>query len=106
METKHTPGPWSVVPKPVGTYGKNWLEIQSNNRPVIHAGAFERTRDGETETHFGVVIKEADAKLIASAPQLLESLKYARRFLKPEDHDVKYVDEIIALATGSEVANG
>ena|ERR1051325_5103529 len=32
--------------------------------------------------------------------ELLEALKYARRFLKPGEHDTAYIDEIIAKATG------
>jgi hypothetical protein len=31
---------------------------------------------------------------------LLEALKYVRRFLNPEDHDVSYVDDVIDNAEG------
>jgi hypothetical protein len=33
--------------------------------------------------------------LADAAPDLLEALKYARRFLKSEDHDTDYVDSVI-----------
>lgn len=38
------------------------------------------------------------AKIMAAAPDLLEALKYARRFLRGIDHDVDYVDAAIAKA--------
>ena len=40
----------------------------------------------------------AYARLFAAAPDLLEALVYARRFLKAEDHDVAFVDAAIAAA--------
>jgi hypothetical protein len=50
-------------------------------------------KNGETE-------RIANARLIAAAPDLLYALKYARRFLRKEDHDTDYVDAAIAKATG------
>jgi hypothetical protein len=44
--------------------------------------------------------RKANARLIASAPELLKALKYARRFLRGIDHDVDYVDAVIAKAEG------
>lgn len=41
-----------------------------------------------------------DTNLIDAAPDLLEALKYARRFLRGLDHDVDYVDGVIAKAEG------
>ncbi|MBX5131642.1 hypothetical protein HJB80_02905 [Rhizobium lentis] len=43
---------------------------------------------------------EVSDSLLASAPDLLKALKYARRFLRGIDHDVDYVDSIIAKAEG------
>ena len=39
------------------------------------------------------------AQLMAKSPQLLEALKYLRRFVKPEDVDTDFVDNIIKEAT-------
>lgn len=39
---------------------------------------------------------ETADKLREANAELLEALKYARRFLKPEDHDTAHVDGIIA----------
>ena len=43
---------------------------------------------------------EASANLIAAAPDLLEALKYAKRFLKPDDVDMTYIDDAIKKAEG------
>ena len=37
---------------------------------------------------------------IAAAQDLYEALKYARRFLRAQDHDVAYVDAVLAKARG------
>lgn len=42
---------------------------------------------------------EADWRLIAAAPELLEALKYARRFLSAKEHDTDFVDAVIGKAT-------
>lgn len=44
---------------------------------------------------------ERVARLIAAAPDLLEALIYARRFLKAGDHDTEFVDGAIAKARGT-----
>jgi hypothetical protein len=43
---------------------------------------------------------EANARLIAAAPELLDALVYARRFMKPEDFDIEYIDNAIKKAKG------
>lgn len=45
---------------------------------------------------------EATARLMRASKDLLEALKYARRFLRPYDHDVTFVDAAIAKATGEQ----
>lgn len=105
-EHEHTPGPWQVAPTPTGTYGKHWVEIRHHNYRVVHAGSFDRTSHGETETHCGVVIKPEDARMIAAAPELLAALEKALPVLERECGDV-FLDSIrsaIAKATGKEPA--
>jgi hypothetical protein len=70
-----TPGPWDIKPTPIGSFGKAWKEIVSGSKPVIHAGSFDRTRNGETETECGVVISDADARAIAAVPQMFAALE-------------------------------
>ena len=49
------------------------------------------------------VVEKDDADLIVRAvenhEELLKALKYARRFLRKEDHDTDYIDAVIAKAT-------
>lgn len=42
------------------------------------------------------------ANRIGSAEDLYEALAYARRFLKKADHDIDYVDRVLAKARGGE----
>lgn len=48
----------------------------------------------------GIMLEgQAFAHLFAAAPDLLEALKYAKRFLKKEDVDMKFIDDAIKKAT-------
>ena len=87
----HTPGPWtdqSIDESQWGIYTVDHavcIGQASQVRPIIQdIKQVERT---------------ANARLMAAAPELLEALRYARRFLKKEDHDVDYIDAIITKAT-------
>lgn len=61
---KHTPGPWSVKPNS-GSYS-----IHSENQSLYGADPYLATVDGiQRSANF------ANARLIASAPELLEALK-------------------------------
>ncbi len=57
-----------------------------------------RSADGGWVAHINWRNRDKNAPLIVAAPELLEALKYARRFLRPEDHDTAYVDRAIARA--------
>lgn len=84
METKHTKGPWH-------TGGKDDRVIYAaDGYAVGNANVFHSKHEGD---------EEANARLMAAAPELLEALQYARRFLKPVNHDTAYVDCILAKAT-------
>lgn len=47
----------------------------------------------------GSIKTEAEAQLLAAAPDLLDALKYARRFLNARDHDTALVEAAIQKAT-------
>lgn len=86
--TNHTPGPWAV------SFGTD---------VYLHGERFEHNRhiaDCDMDMDLGKDEREANARLVAAAPELLEALKYVRRFLRETDHDVEYVDAAIAKAEG------
>lgn len=93
MKTKHTPGPWKVV----NFDGNVSSEIRAENgvmvgNPYGPAGRWAEVR----EEH------EANANLIAAAPDLLEACKEAYRII----HNDAYVNDLlkkaIAKAEGKE----
>ena len=68
MTTKHTPGPWEVRPSSREGNGSQWRDI------VSLGGAFTPAYVGEA--------LEADARLIAAAPEMAAALKtLAQEFL-------------------------
>ncbi|WP_281659868.1 hypothetical protein [Microvirgula aerodenitrificans] len=56
METKHTPGPWATIGASI---------VNAENRNTV---AFAVERDGDSAT------QDANARLIAAAPELLKEL--------------------------------
>jgi hypothetical protein len=63
MSTKHTPGPWRVAPANLYPSGINIDSVSVNKYVCLVAG----NRDDEQG--------QADARLIAAAPELLEALQ-------------------------------
>lgn len=87
--SKHTPGPWVARPVPnVGVRGHTGYAIDFNE-------------DQEQVVDF--VYEEADARLIAAAPDLLEALEHVESMLtadSSEDIDYRKVAKAIARAKG------
>ena len=86
----HTPGPW-VIYDERAAHGSR-LIYSSSEYGV--GEVWDINNNGENK---------ANAHLIAAAPELLEALEYARRFLKSEDVDTVYIDTAIAKAKGTVV---
>lgn len=89
-ERGHTPGPWKVVEVPTHSKALNlkepWREIHGPNRArVVDAMGFDRTANGETETHYGCRISAANATLIAAAPAMLSALKLVAEYHMGDD---------------------
>lgn len=80
MSAAHTPGPWKVHTNytvPHGSYNMG-RDVGPNQRAVCTViGAFEHPTPGEEA--------EANARLIAAAPELLAALQDAVCWVCPED---------------------
>lgn len=72
-ETKHTQGPWKAVraESPDNTGGFDWAILDANSRIVSEA--FEHV--GQLSGGYDKRPAEANARLIAAAPDLLEALQ-------------------------------
>lgn len=90
MEGKHTPGPWEVTANPSGHPYQIYAPRGINMQAITRWGAISMPSSDEGK---------ANARLIAAAPELLDALTYARRFLNPTDHDTTFVDSAISKAT-------
>lgn len=91
---KHTPGPWRAEPNPPNT--KQWIVIASTHETVVHSVAGGKDH------------AEANARLIAAAPDLLELVKLALRneesrlYMLPasDDEEVSAQKDILSAAIG------
>jgi len=99
METKHTKGEWKVINKPVAL-DANIAIVNSNKKPVLIC---EMTciRGDSYEDNSSQI--EANAKLIAAAPELLEALLVAKELIPKNvplfDTEYKIIDNAIKKAT-------
>ncbi len=73
MESLHTPGPWEVYKKPNGTVYEGG-EAKATIRGGCSSDFFVAIMPPKTGTMW-TVRHEANANLIAAAPEMLESLK-------------------------------
>lgn len=89
----HTNGPWRINPNWLPPEYPDWREIISEND--------ENYRCMSVSGHCG----EANARLIAAAPELLEALQMVRDYvvtMKGEGHEYQtFIDAAIAKATGT-----
>jgi len=99
--SEHTPGPWKVQPGFLTVFtcseGTTGLTIALAKVFDAQLIADQDTVEGKQQAREQA---EANAKLIAQAwtiPELLAALKYARRFLNAEDHDIEFVDAALKL---------
>ncbi len=98
-ESKHTPGPWAIWDT------KNGRQVGMSERPVMVATMceLEKLRLYPEEGHYPGSL-EANARLIAAAPDLLEALKHMsevfERELGPKWESVIVARAAIAKAEG------
>lgn len=76
-ETKHTPGPWSVLKwsKRMSIEGNIHQVTNRENYPAAFVPAWDAPEDGQVD---GTDEAIANARLIAAAPELLEALEWYR----------------------------
>lgn len=68
------------------------------HRKSVESDEFSvRTDDGH---RVAVVYGEGNARAVEALPELIEALRYARRFVDRESCDVAYLDAVIAKARG------
>jgi hypothetical protein len=87
-ESKHTPGPWHCKTVPIG---RIWIQ-DSTTYAVAHVAKSRKE-------------SEANAHLIAAAPELLEACEMARDVIsgaaQPDEHEaLAILDALIAKAKG------
>jgi len=87
-----------------------WLREGTTVYALMHSGyrkgieQFKNRFSVSVQTDREVTKEEAEATaaLISAAPDLLVALVYARRFLRPADHDLEYINAAIAKAMGEQ----
>lgn len=79
---QHTPGPWVVQQS---HHAADQWHIGLTICPVIGVSGCRR---GDEYMHVGGVCSEADARLIAAAPELLEALKAAQQVIDELHHEL------------------
>jgi hypothetical protein len=117
MTTKHTPGPWmygyeaedgTIKDVPYGECEdcyRNPRIFGSDGELVAGSGEYPVTHYGE-----GISFQKdpqawraRDIKniaLIVAAPELLEALSYARRFMNADQYDLEFIDAALVKAKG------
>ena len=93
-EAKHTPRPWRVGVPIAGKINVSHLDCTP--------GVITQNLCWVAARPTWVEEGKANARLIAAAPDLLDALLYARRFLKPKEVDMAFIDAAIAKATGEQ----
>lgn len=102
MSTKHTLGPWSA--KPAGCF------VDADGKPTTPPSEFriDPIMGRLLVGNVSVARREADARLIAAAPELLEAVAGLLAILRdnelddPLDTRIRHASAAIAKATGSE----
>lgn len=97
--TTHTPGPWTIEPTNKWSVETNARAIIDKDRfPVAWSPAWDVDDTKEGGGPASIEEAEANARLIAAAPELLSKLRLAAFWLE-------YLIEDLEIDTGTTVAN-
>lgn len=113
MKKKHTPGPWSlwrqgieVISDPDSVYYAHEIGVVIEDLPLSLALAPIENSNGEGGTDRRVKIGKAEcmanARLMATAPELLAELLKARKTLIKNGNDVSSIDAVLAKVEGKQ----
>lgn len=101
MNTQHTPGPWAIEVPDNGQdgYPHNWMISHNSPSRAVYVANIPGA------AHYARA--QADAKLIAAAPDMLDGLVYILEILrsgKPVDaiNDAHWIEMLIEKATGEQ----
>ena len=101
--SKHTPAPWDIVRSIKEFVSK---EQGGGKKITIHSGQGSNRKRIATITSLDNLSEsEANARLIASAPELLDACKVALKSLtdyKKSEYSQSVLEQAIAKATGGE----
>jgi hypothetical protein len=86
---QHTPGPWSLTIDP-------YEDVDPPSEPFCTITAGNGGYMGESGFELSGICCEADARLIAAAPQLYEALGHIRELLVA--YGPRYIDKAVKLA--------
>lgn len=107
-DNKHTPGPWRYEPGGGHAYnrivGSEYVQVNGWPEPINGvSNASYSDRICENLGDINLPGPAANARLIATAPEMLEGLKQARAWLEgwaSAEPEIAYIESIIAKATG------
>ncbi len=95
---KFTPAPWKI--KKIKSFDKTLVYIQindNNSKGIAFAGVYKRINKNNYKMEWDEEA-EANARLIASAPEMLACLEDIKDFLQSHGYDTRLVKQIIKKA--------
>lgn len=93
MSAKHTPGPWNVLPPKSDIHHGGYVGVPDDDYAYGVNEVAYVTPQSSSGTH------EANARLIAAAPEMLEALEGVAKNINPDDW-FERVHAAIAKAKG------
>ena len=94
--SKHTPGPWSLDTENVGDYLRGHVSVDAPDHGALALVVWKMEDDDQSP------VCEANARLIAAAPDLLEALRFIEANTVEGGAFNKVARAAIAKATGGD----
>ena len=97
MKTNHTPGPWEYVPKLTASENHKGFFVRAEKTDRHGKWALAEVQPGDEDGTIG----EANARLIATAPDLLSALQGVLRVADRKTDEFDAARAAIAKAVGA-----